>query len=156
MVFFFRPKTAYDMRISDWSSDVCSSDLTLQLGREQRAADHRDAGEYQRPIAGDRADDRGADPDDRLDDLTHGAPSSRPTRSSSRIAAAAPAPPRPARPASRPRPPSAATRSADRANPRSEENKSELQSLMRHSYAVFCLKQKTKHIQPISTILIQK
>src|SRR3546814_11638025 len=25
--FFFRQKTAYDMRISDWSSDVCSSDL---------------------------------------------------------------------------------------------------------------------------------
>src|SRR3546814_8730391 len=26
-VFFFKRKTAYDMRISDWSSDVCSSDL---------------------------------------------------------------------------------------------------------------------------------
>src|SRR3546814_15784545 len=26
-VFFFKQKTAYDMRISDWSSDVCSSDL---------------------------------------------------------------------------------------------------------------------------------
>src|SRR3546814_7839366 len=26
--FFFKQKTAYDMRISDWSSDVCSSDLT--------------------------------------------------------------------------------------------------------------------------------
>src|SRR3546814_3652493 len=25
--FFFKQKTAYDMRISDWSSDVCSSDL---------------------------------------------------------------------------------------------------------------------------------
>src|SRR3546814_3334449 len=31
--FFFKQKTAYDMRISDWSSDVCSSDLTaLALG----------------------------------------------------------------------------------------------------------------------------
>src|SRR3546814_17979388 len=28
-VFFFKQKTAYEMRISDWSSDVCSSDLTL-------------------------------------------------------------------------------------------------------------------------------
>src|SRR3546814_4093730 len=28
--FFFKQKTAYDMRISDWSSDVCSSDL-LQM-----------------------------------------------------------------------------------------------------------------------------
>src|SRR3546814_723397 len=29
-VFFFKQKTAYEMRISDWSSDVCSSDLGLQ------------------------------------------------------------------------------------------------------------------------------
>src|SRR3546814_1201479 len=29
-VFFFKQKTAYDMRISDWSSDVCSSDLHLR------------------------------------------------------------------------------------------------------------------------------
>src|SRR3546814_13836935 len=29
MVFFFKRKTAYEMRISDWSSDVCSSDLAL-------------------------------------------------------------------------------------------------------------------------------
>src|SRR3546814_8820792 len=27
--FFFKQKTAYEMRISDWSSDVCSSDLAL-------------------------------------------------------------------------------------------------------------------------------
>src|SRR3546814_9522045 len=30
--FFFMQKTAYEMRISDWSSDVCSSDLDLLLG----------------------------------------------------------------------------------------------------------------------------
>src|SRR3546814_13208627 len=30
-VFFFKQKTAYEMRISDWSSDVCSSDLVLLL-----------------------------------------------------------------------------------------------------------------------------
>src|SRR3546814_3996930 len=29
VVFFFKQKTAYEMRISDWSSDVCSSDLEL-------------------------------------------------------------------------------------------------------------------------------
>src|SRR3546814_10905950 len=29
MFFFFKQKTAYEMRISDWSSDVCSSDLTV-------------------------------------------------------------------------------------------------------------------------------
>src|SRR3546814_6717616 len=28
--FFFKQKTAYELRISDWSSDVCSSDLLLQ------------------------------------------------------------------------------------------------------------------------------
>src|SRR3546814_8716427 len=29
--FFFKQKTAYEMRISDWSSDVCSSDLCVDL-----------------------------------------------------------------------------------------------------------------------------
>src|SRR3546814_10121499 len=29
LFFFFKQKTAYEMRISDWSSDVCSSDLYL-------------------------------------------------------------------------------------------------------------------------------
>src|SRR3546814_9416006 len=29
IVFFFKQKTAYEMRISDWSSDVCSSDLAV-------------------------------------------------------------------------------------------------------------------------------
>src|SRR3546814_5529790 len=30
--FFFKQKTAYEMRISDWSSDVCSSDLYQSAG----------------------------------------------------------------------------------------------------------------------------
>src|SRR3546814_3783749 len=30
--FFFKQKTAYEMRISDWSSDVCSSDLAMAMG----------------------------------------------------------------------------------------------------------------------------
>src|SRR3546814_4622778 len=30
-VFFFKQKTAYELRISDWSSDVCSSDLPVKL-----------------------------------------------------------------------------------------------------------------------------
>src|SRR3546814_12900520 len=30
-MFFFKQKTAYEMRISDWSSDVCSSDLTRSI-----------------------------------------------------------------------------------------------------------------------------
>src|SRR3546814_1641439 len=38
--FFFKQKTAYEMRISDWSSDVCSSDLAgvVQVGLDQRTA----------------------------------------------------------------------------------------------------------------------
>src|SRR3546814_4227913 len=32
-VLFFKQKTAYEMRISDWSSDVCSSDLMQGLAR---------------------------------------------------------------------------------------------------------------------------
>src|SRR3546814_9256424 len=36
--FFFKQKTAYEMRISDWSSDVCSSDLRWDRGdRNDRA-----------------------------------------------------------------------------------------------------------------------
>src|SRR3546814_5414139 len=30
-LFFFKQKTAYEMRISDWSSDVCSSDLPANM-----------------------------------------------------------------------------------------------------------------------------
>src|SRR3546814_20991964 len=33
MFFFFKQKTAYEMRISDWSSDVCSSDLKLPIAK---------------------------------------------------------------------------------------------------------------------------
>src|SRR3546814_2158525 len=32
LFFFFKQKTAYEMRISDWSSDVCSSDLFVRIG----------------------------------------------------------------------------------------------------------------------------
>src|SRR3546814_2693000 len=42
LIFFFKQKTAYEMRISDWSSDVCSSDLpaecALALVAHQRVA----------------------------------------------------------------------------------------------------------------------
>src|SRR3546814_6482439 len=37
-LFFFKQKTAYEMRISDWSSDVCSSDLFLYDGSPQARA----------------------------------------------------------------------------------------------------------------------
>src|SRR3546814_4880828 len=45
-VFFVKQKTAYEMRISDWSSDVCSSDL--------RRAGHVDVGDPLPQLLGDR------------------------------------------------------------------------------------------------------
>src|SRR3546814_10596679 len=36
--FFFKQKTAYEMRISDWSSDVCSSDLTATRAWERMSS----------------------------------------------------------------------------------------------------------------------
>src|SRR3546814_18372637 len=43
--FFFKQKTAYEMRISDWSSDVCSSDLDeLRRRRHHRLGDAGAAG----------------------------------------------------------------------------------------------------------------
>src|SRR3546814_19453040 len=35
--FFFKQKTAYEMRISDWSSDVCSSDLVRMMAENAHA-----------------------------------------------------------------------------------------------------------------------
>src|SRR3546814_1154226 len=47
LVFFFKQKTAYEMRISDWSSDVCSSDLRRSCchgaARRRRRPGHRRA-----------------------------------------------------------------------------------------------------------------
>src|SRR3546814_18056792 len=72
--FFFKQKTAYEMRISDWSSDVCSSDL-LGSARRPLPADHgpfvcdaHDDGEW--PLARSRtheedahdSDDHGSEP----------------------------------------------------------------------------------------------
>src|SRR3546814_9702875 len=37
LFFFFKQKTAYEMRISDWSSDVCSSDLGCGCDRQEVA-----------------------------------------------------------------------------------------------------------------------
>src|SRR3546814_5458884 len=37
LFFFFKQKTAYEMRISDWSSDVCSSDLKIARRYRVRA-----------------------------------------------------------------------------------------------------------------------
>src|SRR3546814_2600304 len=43
LFFFFKQKTAYEMRISDWNSDVCSSDLVAGSALTPVAAAARDA-----------------------------------------------------------------------------------------------------------------
>src|SRR3546814_7284025 len=48
--FFFKQKTAYEMRISDWSSDVCSSDLRRQRRPYPAAARRR---RLRHPVRGD-------------------------------------------------------------------------------------------------------
>src|SRR3546814_1855119 len=58
LFFFFKQKTAYEMRISDWSSDVCSSDLC-------RDHPHDDRGEDPGPDAADldTVGDQGRNPE---------------------------------------------------------------------------------------------
>src|SRR3546814_7653567 len=57
-VFLFcKHKTAYEMRISDWSSDVCSSDLNVDCGRANRQVVGARKG-------GERAEQRRRDPHD--------------------------------------------------------------------------------------------
>src|SRR3546814_3904690 len=52
LFFFFKQKTAYEMRISDWSSDVCSSDLQQRArdGLEQRGLVAIDDPPYRQPL----------------------------------------------------------------------------------------------------------
>src|SRR3546814_9306027 len=121
--FFFKQKTAYEMRISDWSSDVCSS------GKPISARLSRLTPVLYRPFIGTHPD---ADPkffDEDKDDVAH-----------LRTDRQGP----PGWPQCQPR------QQQDQAHlpaePRSEEHTSELQSLMRSSYAVFCLKKKTHQL----------
>src|SRR3546814_10671799 len=109
-VFFFKQKTAYEMRISDWSSDVCSSDLRPDL----------------RPSALSGIAGRGRSPHRRP--FAHSAPKA---VSFHRRGSAE-------RQVARARQGSRAV--ASRLRPRSEEQTSVLHSLMRTSYAVFTLK----------------
>src|SRR3546814_3113760 len=126
--FFFKRNTAYEMRISDWTSDVCSSDLAGSGG------------------GGDRAVVRGAD--DLLARNVGGAGrADGPRRRDARLARrdflvaaradAATAAPDPAD--ARDDLPARLSARRGGASARSEEHTSELQSLMRISYAVFCL-----------------
>src|SRR3546814_8562220 len=123
--FFFKQKTAYEMRISDWSSDVCSSDLALH--RRQRLCGIERSPHLVLPCVDEArpGDDpavrgfAGSDPEH-----AGGGPALRGGR--------AEAPADPPQPCRRPR-------------GRSEEHTSELQSLMRSSFTVFCLTKQTQH-----------
>src|SRR3546814_2874860 len=58
--FFFKQKTAYEMRISDWSSDVCSSDLPAELVALRRGRDAENPGAGCQP-GGSARSHRGAE-----------------------------------------------------------------------------------------------
>src|SRR3546814_9595056 len=127
--FFFKQKTAYEMRISDWSSDVCSSDLP-----RRRADDLGDA-----PALVERRRARLA--------RCGGAGCLRGVRCGQGVELR--------RAAAAGRGDGGVHRVRRRDHPRyargrSEEHTSELQSLMRISYAVFCLKKKKKYNVHIS------
>src|SRR3546814_9826152 len=51
---FFKQKTAYEMRISDWSSDVCSSDLSAQDDEQRGHHEHHHHHGHFRGLAADR------------------------------------------------------------------------------------------------------
>src|SRR3546814_8020504 len=57
--FFFKQKTAYEMRISDWSSDVCSSDLLCMANISRERRDRIvDIGTFGLPLLDASADER--------------------------------------------------------------------------------------------------
>src|SRR3546814_7788675 len=117
--FFFRQKTAYEMRISDWSSDVCSSDL--QESEARRLCRGRGGGGAARRVPVPRRR------------LWH--PRARRTRGAARQVA------RHGRPRCREFRGPQQRQFAACARDKSEAHTSELQSLMRTSSADFSLKQ---------------
>src|SRR3546814_5906102 len=128
-VFFFKQKTAYEMRISDWSADVCSSDLE----RTSAARCFKSA---------------------RLKPLPQESVDAPPALECRREAAVEERCPHACHPLSVPAPGSRGwrvRRSCADSHPRSEEHTSELQSLMRISYDVCCLQTKNKQRHKIHT-----
>src|SRR3546814_3119098 len=113
------------MRISDWSSDVCSSDLR---GRGRERQHRRAAVPGNSRIAHLRGSERGPE----------GRYRSRHNRRSKGVTMKI------LQPAGWSRPKGYSNAIEARGRTRSEEHTSELQSLMRISYAVFCLKKKKK------------
>src|SRR3546814_7591525 len=117
-IFFFKQKTAYEMRISDWSSDVCSSDLYSTCRKPRSILCPAQRPKACRPFTAWSSVScvcwMHCTSCEAFRLLRHGC--------------------------------------ASRRLRRSEEHTSELQSLMRISYAVFCLKKKTdKHSSHATT-----
>src|SRR3546814_10158769 len=139
MRFFYKQKTAYDMRISDWSSGVCSSDLRVALHRDVEVAARLGDGAGAHVGAkhflghqGARVEPAAVEPQ-RLRIGNVGAESRR-----LRVRQIVGDRRLPGHAA-----PHRGKAGIDEAvHLRSEEHTSELQSLMRISYAVFCLKKK--------------
>src|SRR3546814_6522721 len=137
LLFCFKQKTAYEMRISDWSSDVCSSDLSRQCASFiTRGVMSTTTEPAKRCAAGPVSTCQRTE-----------APRDQPTPIASWRSSDW------ARPET-----SAASCSIVGASPtardRSEEHTSELQSLMRISYAVFCLKKKQNTQRQLTSITI--
>src|SRR3546814_8295449 len=130
--FFFKQKTAYEMRISDWSSDVCSSDLG-EIAGERQSRLLAEAVAAQRVLFGQRRHDR-LGPRILPDDGVMDRPAGRAVPQHAGLALVGDS--------DRRQPVAADPRAGkrDMHAVRSEEHTSELQSLMRNSYAVFCLK----------------
>src|SRR3546814_6184156 len=129
--FFFKQKTAYEMRISDWSSDVCSSDLGQGA---HVVGSHVGAGE-------DRDDAGRLLGCGLVDALDPGVGVRRAHKISVDLPGAVDVVGEAALAGEKAEIFLALDAGAD---PRSEEHTSELQSLMRISYAVFCLKKQHK------------
>src|SRR3546814_2328909 len=111
LFFFCKQKTAYEMRISDWSSDVCSSDLHALLVAVAHYRHHQPVGR----VGGE------ADVEILLERQVLAAGVERRVEFRELLQRG----------------------HAGLHQERSDEHTSELQSLMRTSYAVFCLKKKS-------------
>src|SRR3546814_1068838 len=112
-VFFFKQKTAYEMRISDWSSDVCSSDLSEPTPTRNCSRVRRRVSSKAFAVSRER---RSCSESEAIVSQALAISAMRLMR--------------------------AERCASSLAKYRSEEHTSELQSLMRISYAVFCLKKK--------------
>src|SRR3546814_6920902 len=121
LFFFFKQKTAYEMRISDWSSDVCSSDLCLE-----KTKNHGDFGQNHRRCCRERRDEC----------------RSRRRAFCRRQRRWHAVDRRTVHPVDRAHWQRSCHLPGFPGRNRSEEHTSELQSLMRISYAVFCLQKK--------------